>query len=82
MATIPIDKSDSSLNSNKFQKFNNHVKIKNQANAVVDQVVASHNATFTSTTFQLNCTFIPLSKSLHSIMNRLLTTNMITLPPI
>ena len=52
-------------------------------NIVVDQfIVASHNATFASIDFHLNHTFTPLSKSLHYIMNRLLTANMITLPPI
>ena len=48
MAPIPVDKSDATPNPNKFQKFNNYVKINKQANVVV---VASHNATSASTTF-------------------------------
>ena len=83
IAPVPIDKSDATPNPNKIQKFNNYVKINKQENVVVDQVVvASHNATSTSTSFLLNRMFNPLSKTLHSIMNRLLTANMITLPPI
>ena len=83
MALVPIDKSDVFPNPNKVKKFNNYVKINKQANTVVDQVVvASHNATSASTTFQLNHTFTSLSISLYSIMSRLLTNNMITLPPI
>ena len=38
MAPIPIDKSDVAPNPNKFQKFNNYVKINKQANTIVDQV--------------------------------------------
>ena len=52
MDPIPVDKSGVSPNPDKVKKFNNYVKINKQANAVVDQVVvASHNATSTSTTF-------------------------------
>ena len=81
MDHVPVDKSDASPNPNKIKKFNNYVKINKQENAVSNQVVvASHNATSTSTAFRLNHMFTPLSKSLHSIMNRLLTANMITLP--
>lgn len=29
----------------------------------------------------MNCKFTPLSKSLHSIMNKLVSANIITLPP-
>ena len=83
MDPIPVDKSDASPNPNKFEKFNNYIKINKQANAVVDQVaVASHNATSASIAFQLNHTFNSFSESLHYIMNRLLIANMITLPPI
>ena len=83
MDLVPINKSDVAPNPNKVENFNNHVKINKQENAVVDQViVASHNATSTSTTFRLNHTFTPLSESLYSTMNRLLTAKMITLPPI
>ena len=83
MALVLVDKSDATPNPNKFQKLNHYVKINEQASVVVDQVVvAFHNATSASTTFQLNHIFTPLSKSLHSIMNRLLIANMITLPPI
>ncbi|WP_044908731.1 hypothetical protein, partial [[Clostridium] innocuum] len=41
MAPIPVDKSDAAPNPNKFQKFNNYVKINKQANAVADQVVVA-----------------------------------------
>lgn len=52
MAPILVDKSDAAPNPNKFQKFNNYVKINKQGNAVADQVaLASHNATSTSTIF-------------------------------
>ena len=52
MALVSVDKSDVAPNPNKFQKFNNYVKINKQENAVANQVVvAFHNATSTSTAF-------------------------------
>lgn len=82
MDPVLVYKSDAAPNPKKFQKPNNYVKINKQENVVTDQVtVTSKNATSTSTTFHLNHTFT-LSESLHSIMNKLLTANMITLPPI
>lgn len=83
MALVPVDKSDVAPNPNKFQKPKNYVKINKQENVVADQVVAApNNATSVSTIFLLNHMFNPLSESLHSIMSKFLTSNMITLPPV
>ena len=83
MAHVLVDKSDVIPNPNNFQKTNNYFKINKAINTIDDHViVVSQGVTTSSSIFQMNHKFTPLYKSINSIMTRLVSAIMITLPPV
>ena len=82
MAHVLVDKRDASPSNKKLKKPNNYVNINKETNIVDEQVFVASKSYGFFLHFWMNCKFTPLFESLHSIMGRLVSDYVITLPPI